>query len=202
MINNQRGFITADFMFSIVVIFGLTAVLFSMTFTLTVASITQYITFAAARNFTVAHLTPELQRERALLKYQELVDNKVFAPLYKNGWFVIAKAPDVGNVSESIEGYKASGTDPNLFWGVGTQFTAKILEFEIPFIGSTNPDGDGSGNEFKTYMGSYLGREVTTDECVKFTERRWEFISSLSVQGGAPYSTAQGKYFPSTDNGC
>ena len=51
MIRNQRGFITIDFLFSLVLVLGFSALLFIMTFTLLVAEVTQYITYAAARNY-------------------------------------------------------------------------------------------------------------------------------------------------------
>lgn len=199
---NNRGFITADFMFSIVLLFGMTAILFAMTFSLTMASITQYITFAAARNYVTAHRSESKQRDQAIKKYKQLIGNKVFSPMYRNGWFDVAKSPDVGDISILIQGYKPSGQDPNLFWGVGTQFTAKILDINIPFFGSTNPDSGDGGKGFKTYMGSYLGRDPTMDECITFVRGRWDAIQALPVSGGAPYSTAQGQYQPLMDDGC
>jgi hypothetical protein len=195
----QRGFITADFLFSLVLIFGLASVLFAISLTLTVASITQYITYAAARNYVAGHLTQGDQERTAVAKYHALLTNKVFAPLYKGGWFVISATPDKGDISAIVQGYKSNGQDPNLFWGVGTEFTAKILDFNIPFFGSTAPDSDGTGNAFKTYMGSYLGREVTSQECQSFTDQRWGSIQNLS----SAYSSATNpKYVSVEDNGC
>jgi hypothetical protein len=202
ILNKQNGFITADFIFAIILIFGLTAVLFTMTFTMMTASLTQYITFAAARNYTVGHATQQKQTDRATAKYNELVSDNVFAPLYRNGWYVIGKTPDIGDMTQKIPGYEPSGGDPNLMWGVGTDFTAKILDFKIPLFGSSDPDGSGDGSAFKTFIGSYTGREPTTDECVQFVKQRWTAITNLSVSGGAPYSTAQGTYTPFTDDGC
>jgi hypothetical protein len=197
---NQRGFITADFMFSIVLIFGLVAVLFSITFTFVAASITQYITFAAARNYVAGHLSQDMQNQRAQAKYTELMGNQVFAPLFSNGWFQISKQPDVvGDASQLISGYQANGTDPNLFFGVGTYFTASILDFQVPFFGATSTD-PGNSAQFKTFMGSYLGRDVTTSECIDFVKQRWTNIQNIS---GSSYSTAQGQnYYPFTDDGC
>src|SRR5262245_37434584 len=132
---NHRGFITVDFLFAIVIIFGLTAILFATSFTLTVASITQYVTYASARNYVTAHLSSDVQEKRAKEKYKQVVNHPVFAPLYRNGWFQVSKEPNVGDISRVISGYQPTGKDPNLFWGVGTNFTAKILDIKIPFFG-------------------------------------------------------------------
>jgi hypothetical protein len=204
MIRNERGILTVDFMFSIVLILGLASLMFVLTFTLTMAEVTQYITFASARNYVVAHLTKEAQEQRAVAKYKELTENPVFKPLYKNGWFKVDEEPTIGDHTKFIEGYATAAADANDFWGVGTNFSAPVLAFKIPFFGTTVPDGDDDGNAFKTYMGSYLGREPTTEECLSFTAARWTAIRNLQVNGGASYSTGTSTngYFPQTDDGC
>lgn len=194
---NQAGFITIDFIFAVVLIIGLTALLFCISLTLTTAEITQYITFAAARNYVAGHLDEDHQKQRAIAKYKELVSNKVFAPLFKNGWFQVSGEPQVGDMTQLIPAYAPSSGDPNLFWGAGTNFTAKILDFNIPLFGSSNPDGGGA-DDFKTFMGSYLGRDVSQSECMDFMSKRWGAIQSL----GNGYSTAQGTYVVFADNGC
>ena len=203
MMRNQKGFITVDFIFTMVLILGLTSLLFVLTFTLTIASVTQYITFASARNYVVAHLDQEQQNNRAIAKYKELTNLPVFKPLYNNGWFKIDAEPNVGDHTKIVGDFASHAGDSNQFYGVGTGFTAAVLEFKIPIFGSTQPDGDGSGEGFKTYIGSYMGREPTTDECLKFTSARWSAIRNMTG-GGSSYSTnttAQG-YYTMTDDGC
>lgn len=201
---NQAGFITVDFIFAIVLIMGFTVLLFIVSFSMTVASITQYITYAAARNYVVAHLDQATQEARAEAKYQELIHNKVFKPLYANGWYLVDKKSNIGDHTKIIPGYDQGSQGVNEFWGVGTHFVATILDFKIPFFGATAPDSDGSGAGFKTYMGSYLGREPSADECIKFTNARWEAIRNISVSNGTAYSqgTSSTGYFPMTDDGC
>lgn len=202
---NERGMITVDFLFSLVLILGLSGLLFVLTFTLSVASVTQYVTFAAARNYAPAHINEATQKERANQKYNELRNHPVLKPLYNNGWFTIDAQPGIGDHTTIIpEFQQAVRGAPNKFWGAGTHFTAKVLAFKIPFFGSTTPDGDESGEGFKTYLGSYLGREPTTDECLQFTNARWNAIRNLPVSGGAGYSTGTGAggYFPMADDGC
>ena len=207
--SGQRGFITVDFLFAMVMILGLSGLMFAVTFTLSMASVTQYVTFAAARNYVAAHTDRGMQEQRAQQKYKELTENAVFKPLYNNGWFKVDDAPNVGDHLQIIPEFQEAarsdgGGVVNKFWGVGTGFTAMILDFKIPFFGSTAPDGDGTGSGFKTYMGSYLGREPTTDECLQFTAARWTKIRSLPVSGGNSYSsgTGAGGYYPQTDDGC
>lgn len=207
---NQRGMITVDFLFALVLVMGFSAILFAISLSLTVAEITQYVTFAAARNYMAGNITrvgegPTSQEGAAKLKYLQLINSPVLAPLYSNGWFGIDAQPEIGDISRVIPQYQEQGNSSAQFWGVMTRFTAKMLEFEIPFYGSTNPTGDGTGSAFWTYLGSYLGREVTTQECILFMNNRWIAIRDLPATGGAqPYSTHAkgGGYVSYDDNGC
>ena len=81
---NQRGFLTIDFIFTIVLVLGFVAILFATTLTLTVASITQYVTFATARNPSGCPPrsgSPKHSGRRP--KYQSLLTNKIFAPFFQ-----------------------------------------------------------------------------------------------------------------------
>ncbi len=199
MRNDQRGFITIDFLFAMVLILGFSMLMFVLTFTLSLASVTQYVTFASARNYEAAHLDQTMQEERAVKKYVELINNPVFKPLYNNGWFAVDPQPNVGDHTQLIPEFEAAADGVNKFWGAGTNFTAMVLDFQIPFFGSTAPEGDGTGKGFTAYMGSYLGREPTSEECLQFTAKRWEKIRGL----GSSYSTASSQgYYSQTDDGC
>jgi hypothetical protein len=203
MIRNERGFLTVDFIFAIVMILGFTALLFCVSLTLTVVSVTQYITFAAARNYGPAHIDLASQERQGRAKYGELMADKVFKPLYRSGWFLVDKPEEIGigDHTKIIAGYADSTQGTNEFWGAGTKFTAKILDFHIPFFGSSAPDSDGSGSGFKTYIGSYLGREPTTQECLDFTAQRWTEIRKLSGSSYSQGTSTQG-YYSMTDDGC
>ncbi len=212
-ISNQHGFMTLDFLFAFVMVIGFSSLLFALTMTLTTVEITQYITFASARNYAVGHINVLLQENQARLKYKELVEHPVFAPLYNNGWFEVAKpepgALFVGDMTQLKfpEYTQPSPEQPNLFHGVGTPFIARMLEFNIPFFGSTTDEGDGTGSGFNTFIASYLSREISNNECLNFfNDKRWEKIRSLPVSGGAqPYSAqTPGKeaYVIISDNGC
>lgn len=201
---NQRGLLTVDFLFSMVLILGLSGLLFVMTFTLSVASVTQYVTFASARIYAAGHLNQGIQKDLANQKYNELINHPVLKPLYKNGWYSVGDQLGVGNHTEIIPEFQQATQGPNKFWGAGTYFTARVLAFQIPGFGSTTPDDDGSGDGFQTYLGSYLGRDPSTEECLAFTADRWRAIRALPASGGASYSTGTGAtgYYPIADDGC
>lgn len=204
MIHNERGFLTVDFIFAIVMIFGFTALLFVVSITLSMVSVTQYITFAAARNYDGGHIDLASQEKQAKAKYTELISNKTFKPLYAGNWFKVLSEPQIGDHTQIIPGYTEATQGTNEFWGVSTTFLAKPLDFHIPFFGDSAPDSDGSGSGFKTNVGSYLGREPTQEECQKLIAQRWTAIRALSVANGAAYSqgTPSTGYFPMEDNGC
>lgn len=196
---NQRGMITVDFIFAMVLILGMSGLMFALTMSLSVAAVTQYIVFASSRNYLVGHINLQKQEERARLKYQELINNDVFKPFYKNGWFQVSAEPTLGDHVRIVPEYEAATGGKNKFWGAGTTFVAKILDFRLPFYGSTVPDGDGTGSGFTTRLGSYLGREPTTQECIDFTAARWNAIRNLD---GRYANAGGGGYFPMTDDGC
>lgn len=201
--NNQRGMISVDFIFAFVLVLGFSAILFALSLTLTVAEVTQYITFASARNYFSAHVSPGQQEALAQVKYRQLLDHPVFTKLFSGNWFQVDNAPLLGDMTK--QGPQYQPTSGNLFIGAGTVFTARMLEFEIPFYGSTNPGGDGSGSGFNTFIGSYLGREVSTFECNQFVSQRWKQILALPAPSGvAPYTsfTNENGYYAYDDNGC
>ncbi len=199
---NQRGFITFDFLFSLVIIFGFTGILFTLTLTLTAVEMVQYATFASARNYFASHLAPPLQKQQAVLKYQQIMNHPTYIPLFRGTWFLVPQEPFVGQGSEIFPEFQDAGSEGR-FLGVGAEFLAPILSFNIPLLGPTDTD-DEKGAGFKTFIGSYLGREVSFNECINFVTQRWEAISRLAPPGAsAPYSTAPAKdYATQADNGC
>ncbi|MCB0364042.1 MAG: hypothetical protein H6624_13495 [Bdellovibrionaceae bacterium] len=201
---SEKGIITVDFLFAFTLVMGFGALMFSLALTLTVVEVTQYITFASARTYYASHIAPPAQEALAAQKYAELTTNNTFGPLFTNGWFSIENPPNIGDLSQLFPDYQPTNAgDPNLFWGVGTTFVARMLDFRIPFYGSTTSEGDGSGDGFTTFVGSYLGREVTTNECINFSRDRWKAVRTLPG-GGVGYgtNTSDAGYVTFTDNGC
>lgn len=208
---NQKGMITVDFIIAITILSGFTVLLLMLSLTLSMASVVQYITYSSARNYTAAHLDESKQVERAKAKYQELISNSVFKPLFQSGWFKIEKEAFVGDhtklsgtglQSNAASEYESASQGRNQFWGVGTNFTPQALVRDVAYAGSTSDDASGKG--FETYMASYLGREPTADECMQFAKVRWKTIRNLPTSGAAPYATGGSEegYYVMSDDGC
>ena len=196
--NNQGGIITLDFLFAFVLVMGFAGILFAVTITLSTVEITQYMTYASARNYMTSHLTQEKQRELAYKKFIQLSSHPVAIPLFANGWFEL-ELPLIGTNVDYQDGEPIS----YLFQGTTVNFTAHMLDFNIPFFGSTASDETGGGG-FRTTLGSYLGMEVPVHNCVEFTRNRWVWIKTMdSVYSGGNYpANSEGNYRLMTDNGC
>ena len=194
LLNNQ-GMITLDFLFAFSLVMGLSAMLFALSFTLTVTEITQYLTFSAARSYSASHISKSYQADLANRKYAELINNPVFKPLYTNGWFEVDKEISPANYAELYP-----KTQRSIFIGVRVSLLAKMLDFHVPFYGSTSST-ETENEGFRTNIASYLGREPTINECISdFTQQRWVQIRNLH-ESYSQNTTDQG-YQVITDNGC
>ncbi|MDC0980322.1 hypothetical protein OAQ84_01160 [Bdellovibrionales bacterium] len=194
-LRSESGMITLDYLFAFCLVMGFTAILFSLTFTLSVAEITQYITFASARSYYGSHISIVTQKNLGKEKYLQLVGHPVFKPLYSNGWFTVDSEVEPDDYS-SIYGENPK----SIFHGVRVSFLASVLDFNIPFFGSTS-SSETKDSGFTAHIGSYLGREPTINECILlFSAQRWKKIRNLHKN----YSQASltDKYTVITDNGC
>lgn len=197
LIKNESGIITIDFIFALVLVGGFFSIMFALSLTLSVVELTQYITFATARNFHAAHWDTDAQREAAEIKFNDLTKNEIISPLLSNGWFELSG--DGGGIDDYNDLY---GQDPNTddsanFIGSRVQLNAKVLEFNIPLIGDTHDDE----GVFTANIASYLNREPTSVECLNFMleENRFQAIKALdsTYSGGSI-----GEYKVMADNGC
>jgi hypothetical protein len=207
-LNSQRGVTTIDFLFSIVIAIGIGGVLFALSFTLSVVEITQYIAYASARSQVGAQLTPELQMDAARRKYRELTTTGTFSSLFRGGWFEISR-PDQLEVKSGFQGdsfndeYNASfggftnEDDLIPFVGVRTKLTAKMLAFNVPFIGRTGNDPEGFG----TRITGFLIREPSSQECMDFMAQRHSAIRALDPRF-TNLNLVDADYIPMEDNGC
>lgn len=198
---NNKGSITINFLFAFVLVMGFSALLFALSLTLMMAEVTQYVTFASARNFFAGHINEPAQRVLASAKYNQLIGHPVLRPLYTNGWFEIQAIPTIGDITQ-LKSDIAPARSPYMYFGTGTDFIARMLDFEIPFFGSTAPDGDGQGSGFKAFIASYLGREVTVNECLNYTAQRWEAIKGLDESYANGNYVTVNPYVTLDDNGC
>jgi len=207
MKSSQKGFITLDFIFAVLISFSMCAVLFAMTMTLTVAEIAQYITYSAARAQAGAHKNPSEQELAARNKYEKLVNSPVFAPLFKNGWFSLSEKSQLevrgGETQTASQGsfkaeYPSTGGSDRFMWtGVRTKFTALILSMKLPMLGRTTEDDGGLSTRVMTVM----IREPSQSECQTFMQDRYAKIMSLDTRF-QNYGTHKTSYLPMEDNGC
>ncbi|MEQ1875538.1 MAG: hypothetical protein ABL958_02765 [Bdellovibrionia bacterium] len=193
MVGNNRGGLTLDFIFALVLVTGLSGLLLAIGLTLAMVEASQYIAFATSRVYFGGHADPETQAALAEAKFIKLTSIKSFKTLFSNGWFELKDNPQRDFRSE----YPDTPEAGNTFVGARLLFNAKMLDFRIPFFGSTGGDGKG----FKANITSFLGREPTFQECMQFMEGRIERIKNLSGANWSELGSAQ-DWVISTDNGC
>lgn len=194
MLGNERGSLTIDFLFATVLVMGVSGLLFALCFTLTVVEISQYIAFSTSRNYASSHFNEETQKAMAESKFNQLVFESPWKVLFKrDGWFNLSYI----NTGDFREEYPNDITEDNAkFWGTVLEIESKVLDFKIPFYGSTNPED----NAFKAKITSFLGRESTAEECVDFHNQRFEEIKKLNTKFGTNIPNKQVASF--YDNGC
>ena len=194
ILKNERGILTLDFMFALVIAFGFTTIFFALSLTLSMVEVTQYISFAAARCYAGAHETVGAQQALAQNKYKQLMTIPVFKTLFATGWFTLGQ-PTIGDFnSEYPQGSESA--DSATFIGARIKFTAKVLDVRLPFLGSTA----GDSNTGVANISTYLMREVSTTECREtFARNRFVKLKALAAEyKGTP---SQGSALM-PDNGC
>lgn len=221
MISNQRGLLSVDFLFSLILAMVLTFMLLSISLTYSAVEISQYIAFSAARAHAAADMTVKDQKDKGLAKLDDLIKkNKVFQTLLgkssAEAWFSL-KLKDLrsgGNSSvggDSSENYNAeyppdpfpaTGGIPQV--GLRLDFEARLLRMKVGFLGSTN---DNSGVGYKAVVTGLLMREPTQKECqdLMSDQKRYQNILRLDPRYGSIVSkngVNTGKFFPMEDNGC
>jgi hypothetical protein len=192
VLNNQRGSLTLDFMFASVLVFSFIALLFAICLTLSTAFITQYIAFASARSYMAAHMTEEAQQTQGLTKFAQLSQGQALGSLLSNQWFEIVDI-NVGDYNETLADEESLSRNSNTFVGAIAIFRSKILEFQVPFFGSTFTEEDG----FSARISAFLAREPSHQEGEMFSAERFERIQGLGGYAGDPRA-----YAVICDNGC
>jgi hypothetical protein len=196
---NQNGFVTAEFMFAIIIATCMTILTFALTFTLSTVEIVQYMVFSASRAHAAANFDVDSQQKAARDKYNSLIGNKTFAPLFQNGWF---EAPASKLEIRSGNGVnfeqEYSPTSRPAAQGVRVTFKANLLELKLPLVGDvTSP----SGNGFEAKVNALLIREISQKECLEYMDQRVDSLWNLSP--GIQRFRYQSSYVtPWEDNGC
>lgn len=205
LLYGSRGFLAADFLFSIVIASGLCVVFFCLAFTLSMAEVGQYIAYSVSRSHAAAHKTQDDQEKAAKAKFASLQKNPVLRPLFSNGWFEIGNLEIRGagvtgkNFADRYpkEDSSAKGV-PQV--GIRLSFEAKMLNLKIPMLGSTDPNAGG----FKAFLTGLMIREPTSEECRnQIKNDRFKAILDLDQRFNKIVGSAAEKdYVPMEDNGC
>lgn len=206
-IRNERGILTLDFIFALVLGMSFTMVFFALTLTLSLVEVTQYLSFSVARVSWAAHETRSQQIALGNAKYSELIDRPVFKSVFGQGWFQLPARPDFGDPNRGFndEYQPAAENDNETFFGARLRIEAKVLDISIPMLGSSKTDPETGVANVQTF----LGREVTTSECRElFNRQRWSNILQLSPDYQQVNSSLGATGDPTqvvaliTDNGC
>lgn len=193
---SQKGILTIDFIFSFAMVMGLFQIFYVLTYTLMVAHLTQYITFASARLYYAGHIDENSQRNLAENKFNQLTQSSSVANFFR-GPFAISNFE-----AREFTEYATPDTFRQKYIGVKVRFQSNVLDFNVPFLGRTNTELEG--NAFQANMASYLYREPTAEECFSFLEERANAILNLEDK----YSRASSNGFTPdqvgvfADNGC
>ncbi|MBE8221287.1 MAG: hypothetical protein HAW60_01000 [Bdellovibrionales bacterium] len=200
-LSSEKASISVDFLFSFVLVMGLTYLILALSLTLSFIEVTQYITFSAARSYYASHNTPQDQEQQAKNKYNSLRKDTAWSHFFdKISWFKIDSADNVvfilsDSISKNHEyANKDTGGQPGMFQGVSTFFISKLLDFSLPFIGKTKGAEEQKESGFRTKISSFLGREPSALECKDFEKER---AYKLSKQSGSVTPV-----FQISDNGC
>ncbi|QDK36200.1 hypothetical protein [Bdellovibrio sp. NC01] len=209
--------ISADFIFSLTLCAGLCIVLFSLTFTLSMAEVGQYIAFSASRAHAAAHVDPAMQAKMGTDKFNELLSKPVLQDLFakKGGgsWFLLGAETDGSAPKIDIKGGYNGEDFSNIYsipkaaveaatvpiTGVRVAFVPRILNLKIAFLGTTASDSDSG---FKSYLTAFMIREPSQQECLVQMKARNEAILNLSSRYKTLGSSGNSKYVPLEDNGC
>lgn len=200
---NSQGFLSADFLFSMVIASGLCAMFFALTLTLTMAEVGQYLAFSITRAHMAGHKDQSSQEEMAQAKFKSFQSNKVLNPLLTNGWFEIKNlvvrgaGPSGKDFTDRYPRGPANQADmPQT--GVRLEFEAKILKGRIPMLGGTN-----GSIEHKAFITGLMIREPSADECLRqIRQQRYSAILALDPRYATVAGKSAQKYVPMEDNGC
>lgn len=161
MQSTKKGFVTIQFLIAFGIIMFFVQAFIGLSLTLTHATLVQYLSYSSARKLSLGGLSRADQHRQAEEQYSTL-RQAFFKTQYRSGkreWFEVATDPNLGFDTE----YEDS---PNryrlMFYGVSASFTSYVFNFHAPFI------MQGSKKDLKTKVASYMGREPSRQECLRF----------------------------------
>ncbi len=197
ILSNSDGILSVDYIFALVLAMGFMIILFSLSMTLTMVDIVQYMTFSSARVYAVAYTSEQESIELAKNKFIDLYTHPAVSPMFeKSKWFVVGE-PKIGDRSDRYPPNSGS-ENKHTFYGVSVGFNAKMLDIKIPFYGSTNTRDDGQG--FVSEVHSFLGREPSLGDCINFTSKRLQWL--YEAYNHPRLRNSLNEYKLIADNGC
>lgn len=193
-IKGQRGSITVDFIFGIVLVAGVSFILVSLCFTMAIVEISQYIAFASSRSYFGGHKSEKDQIDLGDAKYNKILSVSSLKQLLNGDWFGLKYM----GTRDFRDMYPSNGLehDNDTFFGTRLELEAKLLNMRIPFLGTT------AGNGYKASLTSYLGREPNVDECLEFNKNRLSTFSQRYPLAGPSAGGPADVYAVISDNGC
>lgn len=216
VLNSERGSLTIDYIFAIVLVMGFCMAVMAFSSTLVTVEVVQYAAYAGARRFFAGNMDMAAQESAGSSAIAGILNNKIVQPMFQSGWFALSNSNtpvefcvgqgDPGqsnNNPTDCSKFSNSGSVGNqgpygTFEGVIIPFDAKLLAFKVPFFGSTiKSSSSGTNQGFNVDINSFLGREPTFSDCEGFWNNRWKAIQALGYK--VPSSTNPPVEM---DNGC
>lgn len=193
---NQKGILTIDFIFSFAMVIGFFQLFYVITYTLMVAHVTQYMTFASARLYFAGHIDEQSQRELAEKKYNDLLTNSQVSSFFRSAFTLSDFEARDFNEIDTPQSWRQK------FIGVRVGFRSNVLDFNVPFLGRTSEGLEGNG--FTSVIGSFLYREPTSTECFQFIEDRARAILQLNPKynRATSFGMSVNEVGVFADNGC
>lgn len=215
LLQNNSGFIVADFIFSFLLVLGCGVVIFGLTFSLATIEISQYIVWSTARNYSAANLSEPDALKQATMKFNNLADRfPLLTGRGANGspWFIL-NGLQIGDLG-------APGVDPDLVsklagdkenkdqngagerrqpWiGAKADLELKLLAgIKVPFLGPITTDT----TKFTFPIRAFVLRHPSQKECYDFFGKRFtQGIQKLEPQMNSVGNASS--YVPMEDNGC
>lgn len=195
MKKKQRGILTFDFIFSFMIVIGLIQVYYHLSFTILGAQATQYVMFSSARAYFAGHKDAAEQAKLANAKFDHLTQNTPLAIFFKS------RIKLTNFEARQFSELPVREEWRQKFIGTSVVFDAKMLDFRVPFLGSTSAALEGQA--FTANISAFLYREPTSVECLAFNNDRGNAIKALNPK----YNQATNYGFNNdvgvfTDDGC
>lgn len=202
----QKGFLTVEFAFAMMMSVALSVLFFVLAFSLSSAFVAQYIAFSVGRIYSGGHVSVTEQEALARKKFTKIMSTPALGKLFSKDWFTLAydaRPFRSGVDGEVFEEYDSNSEGTRLIsTGVRLVYTTKLFNLNLGPLGSTNPQDE----TFSAKITGFMVRNPTTEECQKFMSVGNRHRALLDIDDRFKIlDRAQGsntKYLPMEDNGC